>query len=681
MPKSSTSTSSPHELRACTECRKRKSKCSGTPPCSYCSRANKPCIFGRPSSRTPLTRKNMDQIERRCASLTALLHRLNPDVDIEDALKTTTVPPRGLQTAAFDGVSSASVDEFEWSESSLGSPGELRRVGLDGMASLPTGSKEAGYLGSSAGSSILRTVPGLIPEHSGLETNRRTQISRGDLNQSPDLLLSAHLGTSAVLDGLVNAYFTYYNTSYPILHESTFRQQYQNRHRLQDRSSWHPIFYTVLAIGNWILGGTSGSRECQYYSAARSRMSMHMLESGTLLTVQAFLLIGNYLQKRDRPNTGYNFIGIAYRMALGLGLHREPPAGAKTDSLFHERRRVIWWIVYCFDTEFGITTGRPVMASDSFIETCLPRNIDDSIRWNACALTSILPTPSDRPTTYSAIIAHARLASIGNNIYSNVISAPKENILDLKISRSLDHRLKAWRFSLPVYFSAQDVPDWFRGPRAVVGWKEQNLRMMLWWGSQRLCSILSDVEEARNMCHYVAIETIQDITTFCLDYRDNIHVGLSWYATYFLFQATIVLSIHYLRPPQPLDMGPDSANQELWALSISRARDCLAQLGQNNEAATRCLAVLERIRDQSERSQQSSLTPSATRPNASVHADHTLLHPAPEIEDTIPTTFAIDPALQILFQDTAWNNDIFEGLQGFPITDEAEAFDYMPPDA
>ncbi|BAE56263.1 unnamed protein product [Aspergillus oryzae RIB40] len=280
----------------------------------------------------------MDQIERRCAGLTALLHRLNPDVDIEDALKTTTVPPRGLQAAASDGVSSASVDEFEWSESSLGSPGELRRVGLDGMASLPTGSKEAGYLGSSAGSSILRTVPGLIPEHSGLETNRRTQVSRGDLNQSPDLLLSAHLGTSAVLDGLVNAYFTYYNTSYPILHESTFRQQYQNRHRLQDRSSWHPIFYTVLAIGNWILGGTSGSRECQYYSAARS----------------------------------------PYRMALGLGLHRESSAGAKTDSLFHERRRVIWWIVYCFDIGFGITTGRPVMASDSFIETCLPRNIDDS---------------------------------------------------------------------------------------------------------------------------------------------------------------------------------------------------------------------------------------------------------------------------------------------------------------
>lgn len=88
----------------------------------------------------------MDQIERRCASLTALLQRLNPDVDIEDALKTTTIRRSALQASTFEAVSPASVDGFEWSEASLGSPAE-RRVGLDGMASLPTGSREAGYLG------------------------------------------------------------------------------------------------------------------------------------------------------------------------------------------------------------------------------------------------------------------------------------------------------------------------------------------------------------------------------------------------------------------------------------------------------------------------------------------------------------------------------------------------------
>ena len=67
-------------------------------------------------------------------------------------------------------------------------------------------------------------------------------------------------------------------------------------------------------------------------------------------------------------------------MALGLGLHREPPSGTgNTDTLLNERRRVVWWIVYCFDSGLSFTTGRPIMVSDSFIETKLPRNIDDLV--------------------------------------------------------------------------------------------------------------------------------------------------------------------------------------------------------------------------------------------------------------------------------------------------------------
>lgn len=146
-------------------------------------------------------------------------------------------------------------------------------------------------IGNSAGSTILRAVPYLVPERFGLETNRQTQDSPATSSQVPDPLFLAHLDSSAVLDRLINAYFTHYNTSYPVLHEGTFRKRYHDRQQLHPRSTWHLIFYIVLAIGNWILGGTSGSGQCQYYSTARSRMSMHLLESGTLLTVQAFLLI------------------------------------------------------------------------------------------------------------------------------------------------------------------------------------------------------------------------------------------------------------------------------------------------------------------------------------------------------------------------------------------------------
>ncbi|KAL4808291.1 fungal-specific transcription factor domain-containing protein [Aspergillus unguis] len=645
MPKSASRRSEPAELRACTECRKRKSKCSGTNPCSYCAKSNKACVFGPRPSRTPLTRRNLDAAEVRCSSLLSLLHRLNPDVNIEDALQTVSVDeypgPVGPQEIETESGSPGSAHGFEWNETSIENH-------PDGMVSLPS-AKETGYLGNSSGTRLLQTISDLLPNST---LDQQGESPRASQTGSPSLLV--HFANTAVLDNLVDAYFLWYNRSYPILHENTFREKYRNRQQIHARSSWQLIFPLVLAIGHWVSTGGSELSQCSYYMTARSRMSMRMLESGSLTAVQAFLLMGNYLQKRDRPNTGYNYIGIAYRMALGLGLHREPPGGFET--LVNERRRAVWWVVYCFDSGFSLTTGRPVMASDSFIETRLPQNIDDS----TCTLESPAPAPVDRPTTYSAIIAQARLVTIGNRIFSEIISCPYRQSFDLKGPRSIDHQLKAWRLSLLSYFTAQEIPPWFRGPRAIVGWKEQNLRMLLWWGSQRLCNNPSEREEAQNMCHLAAVETIQDVTTFCMDYADSIHIGLSWYATYCLFQASVVLSIHHLRSTPALDTSLAAVNQELWVSSISRARDCLANLGATNKAAMRCLAVLDRIRD---RYQESA------NPVLPAQAEHT------DIPDST-APLAVDPTLQMFFEDSSWENELFTGLNGFPATDEVDLFDY-----
>lgn len=133
----------------------------------------------------------------------------------------------------------------------------------------------------------------------------------------------------------------------------------------------------VLAIGHWTSSEESEHLQSSYYTAARASLSLEMLESGTIETVQAFVLIGNYLQKRDRTNTGYNFVGLAYRMALGLGLHRES-AGAE-NTIGHERRRQLFWTIFCVESGFNITLGRPPIISEGFIDINLPRNIDDKV--------------------------------------------------------------------------------------------------------------------------------------------------------------------------------------------------------------------------------------------------------------------------------------------------------------
>lgn len=274
---------------------------------------------------------------------------------------------------------------------------------------------------------------------------------------------------------------------------------------------------------------------------------------------------------------------------------------------------------------------------------------------------------TDYPTTYSAIIAQSRLTSIANVVFGELISSTNKTSWDLRVSRSVNHQFNAWKLSLPSYFTAHVIPEWFRGPRALIIWKEQNLRMMLWWGSQKLCNLPSDHEEAQNICHLTAVETIQEITNFIANNLDIVHAGLSWYATYFLFQAAIVLSIHRLPPTQSVKLGLQDKNKDLWLSSVSRARDGLASLSQKDKAATRCLAVLNRLRDHIQQQGQPSAVSDGTRSDYQVD----LLQEDAEIP---PASLAVDPTLLMFFEDPSWGNDLFHGLRGFPSTDEVGVF-------
>jgi transcriptional regulatory protein GAL4 len=79
--------SAPEQLKACLECQKRKSRCTGEVPCAFCHKAKRSCVYTPRPQRTPLTRKNLDAAEQKCQKLASMLKSLNPDVDIESLLK------------------------------------------------------------------------------------------------------------------------------------------------------------------------------------------------------------------------------------------------------------------------------------------------------------------------------------------------------------------------------------------------------------------------------------------------------------------------------------------------------------------------------------------------------------------------------------------------------------------
>ncbi|KAH8890648.1 hypothetical protein GQ53DRAFT_721449 [Thozetella sp. PMI_491] len=589
-------------IRACTNCQKRKTRCSGASElggaCSYCTRVSKSCSFKDPPVRTSLTRENLDAAESQCLQLRLLLRTLHPGLDIDAALQklgnqhsadtNAAAPPREEENCDTR-------DKYEWHEVAASpatdTPVDDPRPERDGMAMLCA--RHAGYLGSSSGSEILQEIASLLPQVNSPPGLGETFASLGRPSPpTPDDVAASSLdppslASSAVRSRLIDAYFLFYNSFYPVLHEKTFRDKMLSK-ETPAGSAWDIVCYMVLALGYWISTANKPDIQCPYYHAARSRLSMQLLESGTMETVQALCLMGNYLQKRDWQNTAYNVIGIAYRMAIGMGLHAEVP-GAEDDML-HERRRQLFWTMIGFESGFNITTGRPPSITEGFMDCHLPRNIDDI----ACSLSSPVPPPAHYPTTYSALIAQAQLTKLAFVAYNDFLLAKMaKSKVEYQSAEIMDRSLVAWRENLPSYFTSLDIPAWFLGPRAVVLWKQQSVRILVWRGSKRHHSFLPSKIDAERRCVDVAMETVRDITTFCKEYEGILHLGINWYATYFLFQATLVLEAYRLRNCSQIPALED--DDTACRLSVEKAKSCLEVLAHNNSSASQCLGVLGRI--------------------------------------------------------------------------------------
>ena len=110
----------------------------------------------------------------------------------------------------------------------------------------------------------------------------------------------------------MDAYFLNYHTSYPLIHEATIRAQYAELVQRPDDRTWKMLLYTVFAIGAWTIGDEHSDLDETFYRTASSFwQDQSIFESANLSMVQALILLSNYNQKRNKPNTGWNYLGLA----------------------------------------------------------------------------------------------------------------------------------------------------------------------------------------------------------------------------------------------------------------------------------------------------------------------------------------------------------------------------------
>lgn len=226
------------------------------------------------------------------------------------------------------------------------------------------------------------------------------------------------------------------------------------------------------------------------------------------------------------------------------------------------------------------------------------------------------PVTEEGPTIHSSIIGSSSLSLISNQIHQgllNLMDRPSSPGPSMESASQLEQRLLDWRVSIPSYFFASDVPAWFRAPRAITLWKEQNVRMIMWWCMQKASSSPQAADEAGRRALRTALEAIRDTTNFATDHADLLNASVRWYLVYMLFRAALVVGLHQLEPrghahaSHSSDEGTSfsaendgmtqaqTAEELPYAAAMTRAKRSLAELGRKSKAASRCAAVLERI--------------------------------------------------------------------------------------
>jgi transcriptional regulatory protein GAL4 len=634
--------------QACNECRRRKARCDKTlPECGPCRRNRRHCLYER-HSRTPLTRKYLTQVEeqlrRALAQAARAEHRaqqadaqlrqveaggggpvLHTDLGGDAGATPAQVPEEVNAAAGLDDNNSVvhrpsgevtlegpptGPTDFSWDEQSQdhisrdsdgdiatalshNSPDGEERV-VDGMASLTVDENEVGYLGVASGAAMLRLLlPDAHPHHQAYRQTQPTAQSDPENGKWLQTPLWDALDLGAIdLDAAIHGYFGLYHNSYPLVEEHTFRAQYAQVIPRPNGRSWHALAFIIATIGHFTTSNCPSDVDRKLFMAAKSNLAIESLEVGNITLVQTLTLMSNYLQKRNKPNSGYNYLGLALHMAIGLGMHKEFRDWDITPLNMEIRRRV-WWSIYVFNIGAAVTFGRPLAWPDKNVEVRLPLNVPDRSLTN---LSRNLPEEVDHITTFSAVIMQSKFHLLTNDIYTRVISMPFPSAAELV--RLDDVLIEKWESSVPDWYRRDaSIPPQFATGHAIMWWRLRNfkiimyrphvIRRVLQARSPDSVEVVSDaVQEAYYRCLREAEESISAISDFWSSMPPT--KMSAWYALYFLFQASLI-------PCVCLRNQPNSPLSDSWRTQLMQTLHTIRLLVPINPSAQECYLVIQRL--------------------------------------------------------------------------------------
>lgn len=205
-----------------------------------------------------------------------------------------------------------------------------------------------------------------------------------------------------------------------------------------------------------------------FYDRANELLQLDIVHDPSLLLVQCFLLLGQYLQSSDDPEQCWIFVGFAIRVAQRLRID-VPLTSAKEPVHRQQSMRRVWHGCILMDQILSMTFGRPSMvSSQASVSVPLPLPHPDG-RHCQCATDS-----RTEATDYHFYVETLKLYQIMNEtlllLYnSDSEASPSE---DSKVSLfgsagpkvvgsvlEIEEKLRSWSQNLPPHLRRDAISD------------------------------------------------------------------------------------------------------------------------------------------------------------------------------------------------------------------------------
>ncbi|PLB45012.1 hypothetical protein P170DRAFT_415927 [Aspergillus steynii IBT 23096] len=388
--------------KSCRRCHRRKQRCVGFPVCMGCEAADQPCL-----------RSEATLSWHHAMSKDALVRRIEL---LESQLAEVSSPLSGFDSAI-------EIDGREYPDLLLkrNKPGTVPLVSLR--------DSESTYLGPSSGRTIAKSLGRLLQDTAWMDDIPVDASHKPEDASNNFVANKAAPPDDEVGSRILDAYLKNMHMRLPFLDRSKILKLHRDRNLPIDTNPEAQFdrfkLFMVYAIGSANLQMTeayAGSSPSSFYETAL-QFNSSVRESLTLAGAEAMTLLCLYNLRSSTSSKVWYMMGLALRICIDYGLHRE--AHYRKQTPYHAQlHRRIFWTVYILERYSSWSLGRPFSIAEEEIDAELPADLDDTITDDGFIQYLLLnPTDSSREPpgpNLRRFISSIRLQRIMSRIHLRV---------------------------------------------------------------------------------------------------------------------------------------------------------------------------------------------------------------------------------------------------------------------